>query len=52
MAFGGFASGATTSEGIQDQVAFLGQKLYEELGELDRKRAGWGLIFSSAQRVR
>ena len=45
QALRGFASGATAGKGVQDQVACFGQKLYEELGELNRE-AGWvGLDF-------
>jgi hypothetical protein len=40
QAFGGFAGGATAGKRVQDQVACFGQKLYEELGKLNRE-AGW-----------
>ena len=52
QAFGGFASGATAGKGVQDQVAFCGQELYEELGELDREAGGVGLdlLFRTARR--
>jgi hypothetical protein len=39
-AFGGFADAATAGKRVQDQVACFGQKLYEELGKLNRE-AGW-----------